>query len=170
MIGQIAPSKNILEALKALHICLQEGFMFCFSIVGKAEDLDYLSSLKDYIRENSMEEYVTFKGPTNNPFKFFRENHVLLMCSNKEAFGRVTVEALKSGIPVIGSNTGGTLEIIDDGINGYFYQSGDPADLAKKIIQLSNQYAHFNHNQIARLAGDRFNEKNTLNQLCEVFN
>ena len=40
--------------------------------------------------------------------------------------------------PVVGSNSGGTLDIIKDGENGLLYESGDEKDLAKKILFLFN--------------------------------
>jgi DNA repair exonuclease SbcCD ATPase subunit len=38
--------------------------------------------------------------------------------------------------PVIGTNTGGTVELIEDGVNGYLYSPGDVAALAEKISSL----------------------------------
>ena len=58
---------------------------------------------------------------------------VELVCSRAEAFGRVTVEAMLGGIPVIGSNTGGTPELIQDGKNGYLYKYGNPEELESKM-------------------------------------
>lgn len=55
------------------------------------------------------------------------------MCSRNEAFGRVTVEALKLGKPCIGANSGGTPELIRDGWNGLLYETGSPSSLAEKI-------------------------------------
>lgn len=48
-----------------------------------------------------------------------------VMCSKFEAFGRVTVEALRSGKLFIGANTGATSEIVEDGITGYVYPVGN---------------------------------------------
>jgi glycosyltransferase involved in cell wall biosynthesis len=57
------------------------------------------------------------------------------MCSRCEAFGRVTVEAMKLGLPVIAANTGGSLELVQHGINGFLYEWGNPLDLAKQILK-----------------------------------
>ena len=59
-----------------------------------------------------------------------------LVCSRCEAFGRVTIEAMMSMIPVIGANTGGTKELIKQGYNGLLYEKGDFEDLANKIEEL----------------------------------
>ena len=55
------------------------------------------------------------------------------MCSRAEAFGRVTVEAMKLGLPVIGAARGATPELVRDGWNGLLYAHGDANELAGKI-------------------------------------
>ncbi len=63
-------------------------------------------------------------------------SHVALMCSHSEAFGRVTVEAIKFGLPVIGANSDGTRELIREGWNGLLYPRGQLAELADRIDRL----------------------------------
>ena len=48
---------------------------------------------------------------------------ILLMFSYAEGFGRVTVEAMSFGVPVIGFNNAGTTEIIKDKRNGYLFNT-----------------------------------------------
>ena len=43
---------------------------------------------------------------------------------------------MRSGLPVIGTEAGGTLDIIKDGYNGFFYKPHDFNKLAEKIIEL----------------------------------
>ena len=57
------------------------------------------------------------------------------MCSRHEAFGRVTVEAMGKGLPVIGLASGGTLEIIDSKKTGLLYES-DSSELVDKMARL----------------------------------
>jgi glycosyltransferase involved in cell wall biosynthesis len=169
MLGQVSPSKNQLEALKALRICLDKGINVQLSIAGKAEGDSYLNILNSYIDDNSLSPYVHFLGSTDNPQKVLEKNEALLMCSRMEAFGRVTVEALKNGVPVIAANKGGTTEIISDGNNGYLYEAGNAEDLAEKIIVYSKNKQHFNRQQISVDARNTYNFKNTQQQLLQVF-
>lgn len=169
MLGQVAPSKNHLEALKALKICRQQGLEFELDIVGKTERSGYLQELNNYIKVAGLQEYVNFLGASSQPTELLQQYHALLMCSHMEAFGRATVEALGLGIPVIAANTGGSLEIIQEGRNGYFYQSGNPEDLALKILKFNHTLLHFDKKEIAAEAQQRFNAANTALQLQKVF-
>jgi glycosyltransferase involved in cell wall biosynthesis len=169
MLGQITPSKNQLDALNALKICLDKGVKAILSIAGKAEGDAYMNVLNAFIRENGLEANVRFLGSTDNPETVLEKNEVLLMCSRMEAFGRVTVEALKHGMPVIAANTGGTTEIITDGKNGYLYEVSDYHDLAAKIILYASNKHHFNRHEISVEANNTFNFENTQRQLLEVF-
>jgi glycosyltransferase involved in cell wall biosynthesis len=54
------------------------------------------------------------------------------MCSRDEGMGRVTVEAMSYGKPVIGFQSGATPELIEDGIDGFLYKNG-AQDLAEKM-------------------------------------
>ena len=58
---------------------------------------------------------------------------ILCVCSRREAFGRVTVEGMLSGCLVIGADTAGTVEVLDDGKAGILYHAGNPDDLADHI-------------------------------------
>jgi glycosyltransferase involved in cell wall biosynthesis len=52
-----------------------------------------------------------------------------------ESLGLVGLEAMACGVPVIGSKNGGLLDYLTDGVNGYFFEPGNPEDLVDKIIQ-----------------------------------
>jgi glycosyltransferase involved in cell wall biosynthesis len=100
---------------------------------------------------------------------------VVLMCSRWEAFGRATVEAMLAGKPVIGTaNSGGTAELIQDGITGLLYKAGDHDELANKIQFLyENPQEKLKLGAAARLwATGRFTQeryaKETFTLLSEV--
>ena len=169
MLGQIAPAKNIMEALQALQICRKKGLEFSLKVVGTAEDKAYLLHLKTFVHKAGMDALINFYGAAAEPVSILQNHHALLMCSHHEAFGRVTVEALKCGLPVIAANTGGSPEIIEKDANGYFYEAGNAADLADKILLLNKNYLYFDRMKIAVSAKEKYNEANTAEELLKVF-
>ena len=62
-----------------------------------------------------------------------KEADVEIVPSNREAFGRVTIEAMFAGMPVIASDSGANPELVQHGRNGLLFQNGDKTDLAEKM-------------------------------------
>ena len=58
-------------------------------------------------------------GYRSNPLVFIRNADLLVLPSSEEGFGRVLLEAMDVGTPVIGTRVGGIPEIIDHKKNGY---------------------------------------------------
>jgi glycosyltransferase involved in cell wall biosynthesis len=88
-----------------------------------------------------VDELVDFVPFTQNPFPHVAGADLALMCSRGEGFGRVTVEAMKLGKPVIGARSGGTVELIRDGWNGFLYPLGDIEELGRRIHVLHRDRA-----------------------------
>lgn len=61
---------------------------------------------------------------------------VVLPSIREEAFGRVLIEAMSTGRPVVGSRIGGIPEVLEDGFDSQLVTPGDPADLARAIDSL----------------------------------
>ena len=61
-----------------------------------------------------------------------------LMTSNCEGLGRVTIEAMFYGCPVIGRASGGTMEFIENGVDGYLFNSVD--ELSSHIRTVADEF------------------------------
>ena len=89
-----------------------------------------------------------------------------------EPFGLVTVEAMANKKPVIGTNIGGTVEIIDDNNTGILIPPSDPHSMADAILYLlENEDLR---NQMGRNGYLRFLEKFEFepcyNHLIKLYN
>ena len=85
---------------------------------------------------DSIRERVHLLGFVDNMRKLREKVDIELVCSRSEAFGRVTAEAMMCGIPVVGTRSGGTPELIDHGKTGFLFDYGDDAQLADILAQL----------------------------------
>lgn len=61
---------------------------------------------------------------------------IFVFPSRTETLGNVVLEALASGLPVIGAAEGGVLENVQDGVNGLLCAPGDPDAFARSILEL----------------------------------
>jgi len=62
---------------------------------------------------------------------------VVLQPSYSENYSNLVREAFSRGRPVIAADNTGLLEMVTHGVNGLFFKTGDPEDLAKKMLQLA---------------------------------
>ena len=103
---------------------------------------EYKSKLIKIIEELKLEGKVIMHGFEKNSNVIYSDMHVLLMCSKAEGFGRVTVEAMMRGIPVLGYNSGGTAEIIKHGFTGYVFST--EKEFIKNIQEMFISDEHYN--------------------------
>lgn len=68
----------------------------------------------------------------------YRESDVFVLPSENETFGQVFIEAMASGLPVLGTKVGGIPEIISDSYNGYLVPPDDSSVLSQRIEKLIN--------------------------------
>lgn len=132
ILGTVNKNKNQLEALRAVKLLKKQGIEPVLTIVGQP-DQAYKKVLQRYISANKLAKNVVMHDYIKDPFSLMQRQDICLVTSTFEAFGRVTVEGMLLGVPVIVADKGGSTEIVQDGQFGLMYKSGDANDLAKKI-------------------------------------
>ena len=68
--------------------------------------------------------------------KYYADAYVTVLPSLFESFGYTCIESMYQGTPVIGSNNGGMIEIIDDGKDGFLINSKDSEELYRKLCYI----------------------------------
>jgi glycosyltransferase involved in cell wall biosynthesis len=149
--GSLNEGKGQKEAILAVSLLVKRGILnFELFIAGRGDD-EYKNDLEDLISENDLENYVTILGYIDD-IKNLRKNMDLeLVCSQNEAFGRVTIEAMMSMNPVIASDTGANPELVINKYNGFLYSKGDHYDLMDKIAYFLN-----NNKEIYRMGNNAY--------------
>ncbi len=136
LIGRINEFKGQHLLIEAMKLLKAKELTIKAYIVGHTMSEEYLEELKQRVIDYKLEEQVSFIGFTKEPAKFMQACDVVLMTSKNETFGLVIIEAMRNKTAVIGSNSGGVLEIIDDEETGLLFKSGNSKDLALKIEKL----------------------------------
>lgn len=135
MAGTLQEGKGQLEALEALTILKSEQRKVVLYIAGD-DPFNYRGILERYVAEHDLGTAVKFLGQIQDMNSLRSRMHVAVVCSRSEAFGRVTIEAMLSKLAVVGANTAGTAELIDDKRTGLLYEAGNSQELARKIAEL----------------------------------
>ena len=105
-------------------------------IVGAAlfADHAYANELQRKVDELGIANRIRFLGFRNDIPALMRSMDIIVHSSiSPEPFGRVVVEGMLSGNPVVASAAGGVLEIIDDGKTGWLVEPGDADALAQTL-------------------------------------
>ena len=127
-IGRIQPQKGQLDVLKFLNNFRKiESNFKCFFIggpSGKSGD-EYLEELKKSIEELDLGSHVEFLDSLSQSKikELLNRSKLLLHTSKFETFGLVAIEANSMGVPVLTSNKGSLVEIIEDNINGFLSEN-----------------------------------------------
>ena len=123
VVGLVSKNKNQKIAIQAINVLKRQGLRVKLSIIGGGGK--YLQECKEMVNHLSLVNEVTFTGYIENPFPEYLHSSCLLVCSEYEAMGRVTVEGMACCLPVIGKKSGGTTELIQHGKTGFLYDSFD---------------------------------------------
>jgi len=87
--------------------------------------------------------YIRFLGHRSDIPDIMRQLHLLVVPSQFEPFGRVVIEAMACGRPVVASRDGGIPEIIDDGETGRLIDVGNYVEFARAALDLLAQREHW---------------------------
>lgn len=134
LVGYLSQSKGQHLAIEAVAVARQAGVDIELTLIGSGSHKPF----RKLARRLGVEDLVTIHGPTRDLGRYWSAAHVGLMCSQCEAFGRVTVEAMRAGLPVCGTDSGGTAEIIDHGVNGLLSPAADANALAANLMTLES--------------------------------
>lgn len=136
IIGSILPRKGHEDAIRAVaDLERMGGPSVQLIIVGGGEE-KYIRFLKVLAKDLGVSDKIEWKGFQENVNSYFQEAIAALVCSRHEPFGRVAVEAMAAGVPVVSTRSGGLPEIIEDGQSGLLYDVEDHAALARAIRRL----------------------------------
>ena len=138
MVGRINEAKGQHLLIKAVDVLVKKGLHVNAYFVGHPMKESYLQELKSEVKSRSIEKNIHFLGFMKNPHHFYQVCDTVVLASKRETFGLVLIEAMQVGTPVIGSNSGGVVEIIDDEKTGLLFENQSFESLAQKIEFLMN--------------------------------
>ncbi|WGV26099.1 glycosyltransferase family 4 protein [Halotia branconii] len=131
--SRLAPWKGQHILISALAQCPENVTAI---LVGDAlfGEQDYVKQLHQQIAILGLEKRVKFLGfRVDIPQLMAACDLVAHTSTSPEPFGRVIVEAMLCGKPVVAAKAGGAIELVEDGINGFLVTPKEPQELAQVI-------------------------------------
>ena len=101
----------------------------------------YIDELHQRIVRHALQQRFTWPGFFRDQAQIMSQIDVLVHPADNESFGRIAVEAMAAGLPVVGMRGGGIAEIVVDGETGLLAPPDDAAALAAAIERLARDPA-----------------------------
>lgn len=133
--GRISEGKGQFFFVKGIHNFLKRNpsiKLNCY-LAGTVNDENYFEKVMAYIHKYHLEENITYLGEIKNVKNMLSKMDISCVCSQREAFGRVTVESVLGGCLVVGAKSGATTELLTDGLDGQLYEYGSVEDFSKQL-------------------------------------
>ena len=140
-VRNLVPRMGLENLISALGI-VQNGHKNILLVVGGEGPLK--TPLREHARRCGVEKSVRFAGyiPDEDlPSYYQMADLFTLPTAELEGFGLVTVEALASGLPVLGTPVGGTKEILTKLGPDYLFDDSTPQSIAKGLLKALNGWA-----------------------------
>lgn len=132
--GRVSEKKGQFELAQAMEkLYDKKNLNYELLIYGGIQEFNYFEKIQEFVKLHGAENRIYYKGMTSHSIEVMKKIDILGICSNQEAFGRVTVEGQIAGCLVIGANSGGTKELINDGVTGYKYVTHNIDNLSNVI-------------------------------------
>ncbi|MEY2764634.1 MAG: hypothetical protein RLZZ205_1058 [Bacteroidota bacterium] len=173
VVGRWDPLKNQHLVINAFLLLEKQYPHLRLTFIGEStmgEGNQYEKDNKKKVRHLDLQDEIQFK-----PFQFdlsqeFAKAHLLIIPSINETFGMVSIEGMRAGLPLLGSNTGGTKTLIEENQCGLTFDPEDAQSLADQWSALLDSKSLQNKlAQNARMAFERhFNIQGQMSHWLKI--
>ncbi len=136
LVGKLCPEKGAAFLLRAASLLGKGMPDLQVVLVGSGGEDGYRAHLENLTKNLGLSGRVHFVGYVPDVAGHIHEFDVLVVPSDAEPFGLVTLEAMASAVPVIATDSGGSPEIITDGVEGFLVPAGEAVALANRLSRL----------------------------------
>jgi glycosyltransferase involved in cell wall biosynthesis len=158
-VGQVTSHKGVHTAVEALKAALEDP-RYSAATLTIAGGPDYNGSVQRLSSSLGLDDRVCFTGliPREQLPRIYREHDMLIFPSIwDEPFSITLLEGMASGLAVVGTDTGGSSEILKDQVNALIFPKEDARACAKQVGRLMEDRELFER---IRLTGRRMVEEN----------
>ena len=164
-VGKLSKNKGTDRVLRIHHRLKDEGFPTHLYLLGVGP---LEQELRDYVRENGLENSVTFLGYQTNPYKYVAGCDLFVCASHAEGFSTAATEALILGTPVCTVEVSGMQEMLGGSEYGLITENDEDALYAgvKQLLDDPALLAHYRAQAAER--GKKFSTAETVRAVEEM--
>lgn len=133
MIGALKPQKAPLDFVRVAALVYQANPDVRFLLVGEGELQD---AVEREVSRLGLRQVFRLVGWRHDIAEIMKSLDIFVLTSLWEGLPRVYLEALSSGLPVVGTRVDGAAEVIHHGVNGFLTEPGDIHALAEGVLTL----------------------------------
>jgi len=134
-VANVRPHKGLIYAIKAAHYLSDIKDLHILLVGSKISEEPYVSEIEN----SGMKDRIHLTGYRHDVPDIMAACDLLIHPSiRKEGLPRVVLESIASGTPVIAAENEGSMEVIEDGFNGYIVPIKNPKAIAKRVRELYN--------------------------------
>ena len=140
VVSRLNRASGVLTAVKALQIARAAQADVQLTICGKG-DSEYIAEVRSLVAQEHLPVvFVSVSNQRREALALYRQHEVLLYpCEQPEPFSFTPLEAMASGLAVVGTPLGGVGELLRPGENALVFEPGAVGQLAERIQQLVTQ-------------------------------
>jgi glycosyltransferase involved in cell wall biosynthesis len=151
-VGQVAPHKGVRTAIEAVRTLIDEYRRTSLQLTVAGDDggdvgvPGYLTEMRALAHSYGLESNVRFIGkvPREHLKEIYHDHDILLFPSTwAEPFSITLLEAMSCGLAVVGTQTGGSSEILQHEVNAQIFAPGDARACADQVLRLLNDQPLF---------------------------
>lgn len=131
--GRLSEEKEPFTFLKAFKETVKEIPQVKALVVGGG--ILYNESV-DFSKTLGIDRNLFFLGHRKDIFEIMQIVGVIVLTSRVEGLPNVLIEAEAFGIPIVTTDAGGSIEVVEDKLSGFITKIGDFAEIAKKTVLL----------------------------------
>lgn len=169
-VANLIPIKGQRELIEAFNILVKKYPFLKLKLIGRGSDEEYL---KRKVKEYKLEEQISFIGYVGyqEVSRYIAESDIFVMPSYYEALGCVYLEAMASGVPIIGCENMGIAEIVEHKKTGILVEEKNIEDL-KEGIEILIRDSDLREKIAAnayKLVKEKYTWKHSAEQLIKIY-
>jgi len=167
--GRLGPEKNLPFLLRSFRWVAQAYSQVNLLLIGGGPEQE---NLKEMVQEMGIESRVRFTGiiPYELLPGYLPMADAFVTASISEVHPLSVIEAMASGLPVLGIQSPGVGDIVEDGITGYLVDGEDLASFTAKMVRIATDHDKRKQMGIeARKEADQYDIERTTKRLVDCY-